>query len=147
MLPMGDVIKYLQQAALCNAHINNLLEDAQRLRELMRQITATLKQDVVSRSSNQDKIAEAVAKLVDLESEINAAVDSYIDKRNEIASTIAKITVPKQVAVLNKLYLEEKTWPKIAEEMHMSERNAQYIHGRALQSVRRVLTQQNEKFS
>lgn len=144
---MDDATKYLQQAALCNAHINNLLEDAQRLRELMRQITATLKPDVVSRSSNQDKIAEAVAKLVDLESEINAAVDSYIDKRNEIASTIAKITVPKQVAVLHKLYLEEKTWPKIAEEMHMSERNAQYIHGRALQSVRRVLTQQNEKFS
>ena len=139
VLQMIDAQKYLQQAELCNAHINNLLEDVQRLKELTRQITATLKPDVVAHSGNQDKMAEAVAKIVDLENEISAAIDEYIDKRNEIVSTIEKINVPNQVSVLHKLYLEYKTWPEIAEEMHMTERNAQYIHGRALQSVRRIL--------
>ncbi len=139
MIQMIDAQAYLRQAELCNAHINNLLEDVQRLKELTRQITATLKPDVVSHSGNQDKMGNMVAKIVDLENEINAAVDEYIDKRREIIATIDKINVPNQVSVLHKLYLEEKTWPEIAEEMHMTERNAQYIHGRALQSVRRIL--------
>lgn len=138
-LQMADAQKYLQQAELLDTHINNLLEDVQRLKELTSKITATLKPDVVSHSGNQDKIAECVAKIVDLETEINSAVDAYIDKRREIGSTIEKINVPNQASVLHKLYLEYKTWPEIAEEMHMTERNAQYIHGRALLSVRRIL--------
>ena len=145
MIQVIDARTYLQQAELCNAHINNLLEDVQRLKEMTRQITATLKPDVVSHSGNQDKMAEAVAKIVDLENEINAAIDEYIDKRREIVSTIDKINVPYQVSVLHKLYLEYKTWPEIAEEMNMTERNAQYIHGRALQSVRRLLMQENDR--
>ena len=138
---MIDAQAYLRQAELCNAHINNMLEEVQRLKELTRQITATLKPDVVAHSGNQDKLGEAVAKIVDLEIQINAAIDEYIDKRREIAATIEKINVPNQVSVLRKLYLQQKTWPEIAEEMHMTERNAQYIHGRALQSVRRLLLQ------
>lgn len=136
---MLDAVAYLRQVELCDTHINNLLEEVQRLKDLIRKITATLKSDVVAHSSNQDKIGEAVAKLVDLEKEIAAAADAYIDKRNEVVSTIQKVNVPNQVAVLHKLYLEQKTWPEIAEEMHMTERNAQYIHGRALQSIRKIL--------
>lgn len=139
VIQMIDAQTYLRQAAICNAKVNSLLEEVQRLKELTRQITATLKPDVVSHSGNQDKLGNMIAKIVDLENEINAAVDEYVDKRREIITTIEKINVPDQVSVLYKLYLEEKTWPKIAEEMHMTERNAQYIHGRALQSVRRVL--------
>ena len=139
VIPVIDAVAYLRQVELCDAHIKNLLEEVHRLKDLIRHITATLKPDVVSHSGNQDKMAEAVAKIVDLEYEINAAVDDYIDKRNEIVSIIKEINVPDQVSVLHKLYIEQKTWLEIATEMHMTERNAQYIHGRALQSVRRLL--------
>lgn len=136
---MNDARSYLMQVELYDTHINNKLEELQRLKELTRHITSTLKQDVVSHSGNQDKLAEAVAKIVDLECEITTAVDAYIDKKREVSATIEKIAVPEQVSVLHKLYFEYKTWMEIAAEMHMTERNAQYIHGRALQSVSRLL--------
>lgn len=136
---MNDVYAYLRQVELCNAHINNLLADLQRLKELTLQITTTLKQDVVSHSGNQDKLAEAVAKIIDLESEISDSVDVYIDKQREVSATIEKINKADQIAVLHKLYFEQKTWTEIAAEMHMTERNAQYVHGRALQSIAEIL--------
>lgn len=136
---MVDAKAYLVQVELYDRHINNKLEELVRLKELTRQITSTLKQDVVATSGRQDKLGEAIAKIVDLENEINEAVDAYIDKRREVISVIEKIIDPDQVTVLHKLYCEYKTWPQIAKEMHMTERNAQYIHGRALQSVRQVL--------
>lgn len=145
MILMIDAQSYLMQVELCNTHINNLLDELQRLKALTLRITTALKQDVVSHSGNQDKMAEAVAKIVDLESEINDSVDAYIDKRREVSNTIAKINKADQICVLHKLYFENKSWVEIAAEMHMSERNAQYIHGRALQSVRRILREEAEK--
>ena len=136
---MIDAKSYLMQVELYDTHINNKLEDLQRLKELTRQITSTLKQDVVSHSGNQDKMAEAVAKIVDLENELTVAVDAYIDKKREVGKVLDRIDDADQVSVLHKLYFEYKSWLQIAAEMHMTERNAQYIHGRALQSVRLLL--------
>jgi DNA-directed RNA polymerase specialized sigma subunit len=136
---MIDAKAYLVQVELYDRHINNKLEELVRLKELTRQITSTLKQDVVATSGRQDKLGEAIAKIIDLETEINDAVDAYIDKRREVISVIEKISDPDQVAVLYKRYCGYKGWTDIAKELHMSERNVQYIHGRALQSVRLLL--------
>ena len=136
---MTDAKAYLTQVELYDTHINNKLEELQRLKEFTRQITSTLKKDVVSTSGKQDKLGDAIAKIVDLENEINEAIDAYIDKRREVVSLIEKLNEPDQVLVLHKKYCEYKSWSQIARETHMTERNAQYIHGRALQSVRLLL--------
>lgn len=141
-MQMIDAKEYLQQVELLDARINNKLQELTRLKELTRQITATLKEDVVARSGNQDKLGETIAKIVDLENEINEAVDVYVDKRREIGALIDTIDAADQVTVLHKLYFEFKSWPDIAKEMYMSERNAQYIHGRALVSVRKLLKEE-----
>lgn len=136
---MTDAKAYLMQVELYDTHINNKLEELQRLREFTRQITATWKKDVVATSGKQDKLGEAIAKIIDLETEINDAIDAYIDRRREVVSLIEKLNEPDQVTVLHKRYCGYKSWTDIAKEMHMSERNVQYIHGRALQSVRLLL--------
>jgi DNA-directed RNA polymerase specialized sigma24 family protein len=136
---MTDAKAYLTQVELYDTHINNKLEELQRLKEFTRQITSTLKKDVVATSGKQDKLGDAIAKIVDLETEINEAIDAYIDKRRDVDRLINRLTEPDQVAVLHKRYFEYKTWPQIAKEMHMAERTVQYTHGRALQSVRLLL--------
>ena len=136
---MTDAKTYLMQVELYDTHINNKLEELARLKELLRHITSSIKDVPVSGGGNQDKLGSAIAKIVDLENEINEAVDVYIDKRREISRVVEQLADADQVSVLHKLYFEFKTWPEIAREMHMSERNAQYIHGRALQEVRKVL--------
>lgn len=136
---MIDAKAYLVQVELYDRHINNKLEELVRLKELTRQITSTLKQDVVATSGGKDKLGEAIAKIIDLETEINDAVDAYIDKRRDVDRLLNRLRDPDQVTVLHKRYFEFKPWPQIAKEMHMAERTVQYTHGRALQSVRLLL--------
>ena len=67
---MIDSKKYLQQIQLYDSHITTKLEELQHLKGMVLRITPTLKDDVVSGGGTQDKLAEAVAKIVDLEAEL-----------------------------------------------------------------------------
>jgi DNA-directed RNA polymerase specialized sigma subunit len=88
---------------------------------------------------NQDKLGNIVAKIVDLENEINEAVDAYIDEQREISRMLEKLEDADQVAVLHKRYFEYMPWEQIACDMHMTYRNVCYIHGRALQEMERLV--------
>lgn len=127
---------FLQQVQLCDAHINNKLEELAHLKDLAVRITATLKQDVVSCSGNHDKIGDAVAKIVDLENEINQAIDEFVDKKKEVSAVVEQITNPDLLTVLYKRYFfPYESFEQIACEMGYTYRNVCYLHGKALQAV------------
>ena len=130
---------FLEQVKLCDTHINNKLAELSSLKDMVTHITASLGGEVVSGGSNQDKLGDAIAKIIDLENEINNAVDAYIDKKKQVGAVLDKLTDPDQIKVLHKRYFEDKTWEEIACEMHMTYRNVCYIHGRALQAVSEIL--------
>jgi len=135
--------KYLEQIRNCDIHINNMLEELQRLRDFQKKITSTLRMDAVSGGSgDKDKIGSVVAKIVDLDREINMSIDDYVNMKREIRLTIEKVSDPDQLEVLYKRYFLYKSFETIADEMHMTYRNACYIHGRALQSVEAILKHQ-----
>ena len=136
---MMDAKTYLRQVQLLDTHINNKLEEKQRLRDLTLRITTSLKADMVSSSGNHDKIGDAVAKIVDLEAEIDQAIDAFVDKKREIRSLIDRITDADQLNVLYKRYIFFENLEQIAFEMGYSYRNICYIHGRALQAVTELL--------
>lgn len=131
--------EYLEQVKLFDAHINNKLDELERLKGLVMKVTSTWKGDVVSGSGNQDKLGDAIARIVDLQREVNQAIDDYIDKQKEIGAILDQITDPDQLRVLYKRYFDGLTWEQIACDMHMTYRNVCYIHGRALQAVGRLL--------
>ena len=136
---MTDAKSYLMQVELYDTHINNKLEELARLKELTRHITSSIKDVPVSGGGNQDKLGSAIAKIVDLENEINEAVDAYIDKRREVGKVLERLGDADQIGVLHKRYFEYKTWEQIACEMFMSYRGVCYIHGRALQAMDQVM--------
>lgn len=131
--------EYLEQVKLFDVRINNYLEELERLKSLVTKVTSTWKGDVVSGGGNQDKLGDAIARIVDLQHEVNQAIDDYVDKRNEIGAILDKIADPDQLRVLYKRYFDGLTWEQIACDMHMTYRNVCYIHGRALQSVGKLL--------
>lgn len=139
VMTMTDAKAYLSQVKLYDTHINNKLEELTRLKELLRHITSSIKDVPVSGGGNQDKMGSAVAKIVDLENEINDAVDAYIDKQREIGRVLERLGDADQVAVLHKRYFEDMPWEQIALEMHMTYRNVCYIHGRALLEMEKVM--------
>ena len=131
--------EYLQQAKLLDAHIDSMLEQVAHLKALALKITTTLKQDAGFGGGNQDKIGDAIAKIIDLENEINASVDDYVQKKRDISAVIEEVETAEEAEVLHKRYLLYEPLEQIAVEMSYGYRNVCYIHGRALQAVAAIL--------
>lgn len=135
----NEAQEYLLQVQKLDSSIDSRLEQVAHLKAMTTKITTTLKQDVVSGSGNQDKIGDAIAKIIDLENEINMDIDAYVDKKREICRVIESVKDPDQMVVLQKRYLLYEPWEQIALEMHCTYRNVCYIHGRALQTVAELM--------
>lgn len=136
---MCDAKAYLRKIELADVHINNKLNDLHKLRSMVTKITSTISEVAVTGSGGQDKLGDAVAKIVDLQEEINRKIDSYVDLKREVSAVLEQIQDPDQVKVLHKRYFEYKPWEMIACEMNYSYRNVCYIHGKALQAVEALL--------
>lgn len=136
---MCDAKAYLRRIELLDAHINNKLNDLATLRTMVTKITATITPVAVSGSGNQDKLGDAVAKIIDLQNEINQKIDMFVDSKREVSAVLEKLQEPEHVKVLHKRYVEYKPWEQIACEMCCTYRNVCYIHGKALQEVEALL--------
>lgn len=141
---MTDAKRYLQQIRLYDSHINTKIEERDRLKAMATKITPTLKQDVVSGGSSQDKLSDAVAKIVDLEAEINKEIDRYVDAIRNTSAMIDTLSDPDQLQVLHKRYVQFKTWEQIACDMNMTYRNVCYIHGKALLALNEIMKEGNK---
>ncbi len=136
---MEDAKTFLQKIRLYDIHIQNKTDDFLFLRELTTKITPLYKTEPVSGGGNSDKIGDAVSKMIALEAEIAATIESYIERKKEVGRILEKISNPDQATVLYKRYFLYKSWEEISREMCMSYRNVCYIHGRALQAVNEIL--------
>ena len=136
---MNEVKAYLRRVEWYDAVINSKLEEVQALKDMTTKITSTLGGEIVSGTRGQDKLGNAVAKIIDLEAEIDQAIDDYIDLKKSVCSLIERVTDTDRHKVLHKRYVEFKPWEDIAEDMNMSLRNVYLIHGRALQDFEQLM--------
>ena len=136
--------EFLLQVKLCDKHIDNQLEDLAHLKALTRKITSAWGSEPVGGTHNQDKLGDAVARILDMEKEINVAIDRFVDKKNEVRAVLEKVQNADQLDVLYKVYFQYETLEQVACEMNMSYRNACYIHGAALQTVEALLAVKGE---
>ena len=97
---------YLLQIRLLDAQIDCMLSSVQGLRDSLLRITPTLKQDVVTGSSAHDRMSATVAKIVDLENEINAKVDALVDRKAQVIRLLEKVRNPDYLKVLQMRYIE-----------------------------------------
>lgn len=132
---VNEAKEYLEQIQLCDKKINNKLEELSRLNALAYKVTSSLKQVAVFGSGTQDKVGDAVSRIVDLQREINSDIDKYCDQKAEVRALIDQVKNPDELDVLSKRYLLYESLEQIAWEMGFTYRNVCYIHGRALQTV------------
>lgn len=144
---MTDVKKYLSQIRLYDSRINARQAERDRLEAMMTKITPTLRDVPFSGNSGQDKFSDAMAKLIDLDAEINREIDSFVDARNSVVCTIDKVEDDNMHKVLSKRYIEFKTWEQIAFEIGKSYQWTWSIHGRALQAVEEILKKSEKNCS
>lgn len=138
--------QYLQRIKHCDSCINTKLEERHRLWDKMTKITPTLKQDVVSGGGSQDNMSDAMAKLIDLEAEINREINKLVDARIAVTATIDKVEDARLHTVLNMRYVQFKTFEQIAAEMNYTYRWVCIMHGRALQEVEKIMNPEKSSF-
>mgnify|MGYP001115536232 CR=1 FL=1 len=128
--------EFLNQAYRIDQRINSKLEQIISLHALATKATSTLSDMPVSKTESQSKMAEIIAKIVDLEAEINRDIEKLMEIKQNIVSTIKKVQNPELQTLLELRYLCFRTWEQVALEMDYSIQHIFRIHDKALKSVK-----------
>lgn len=130
--------QYLGQIDRYNKIISNKLSEIYQLKSLACSISVSADNEKIQTSSDKDRLGAAVAKIVDLENEINSTIDSFLEKRGKIIMQIDSMESVIYYQVLFSRYIEQETFEKIAEETEYSLRQILRIHGRALSEFEKL---------
>ncbi|MBC8586064.1 DUF1492 domain-containing protein [Youxingia wuxianensis] len=110
---------------------------------LQRVKSAELNGDVVSGTRNPDKMTDAVARIIELQEEINQSVDEYINIKKEVNAELLKLEKPNHYRVLHSRYILYKTWERIACDMNCSYQLVCKLREYALMELEKILKGSN----
>lgn len=137
--------EFLKQIERADKLISNKLYEVQRLRLLAVSTTVPTDREVVQTSGVSDKVGNIVAKIIDLESEINDLIDEYVDLQRECIGVIESLENPLQYTVLHKHYVQYKSFAEIAEEEHYSYDGIMKVKRKALEQVDAILKEKSQR--
>lgn len=86
-----------------------------------------------------DKIGEIVAKIIDLENEINCDIDKYIELKKEVIGIIDSVEDARLMNLLYERYLNFKTWDNIAAGMGITYQWVHILHKIALKNAQKLV--------
>ena len=131
--------EYLNQAYWLDRRINSKLEQLSSLRDMATKTTSIMSDDVVSRTRNVHSMQDVIAKIIDIQAEINADIDRLVDLKREIGETIRRVEDPRQRTVLEYRYLCYMRFTKIAEVLNYGESTIRVWHQKGLERLESFL--------
>lgn len=142
---MGTAKEYLCQIIRYDTQINNKLAEVGRLSDLLTRVTPVLKEDGASHGGgSQDRIAAALAKVIDLKEEINQDIDHLVDLKKAAYDLLNRVENERYVDVLHRRYFLHQSFEQIAVDLGYTYRNICYIHGKALVAFGEVLDEERK---
>lgn len=140
---MNSTIETLNRIKLDETRLFIIQKEIARLETSATSITPAYGGEVVSGSRNLDKLGDIVSEIADLRKshhELLRRRNYYLSVINRIGEVVDDAhEAARQIDVLYKRYFEYMEFKEIASEMHFGKRTIEYIHGRALQSVEKLL--------
>lgn len=127
--------EYLNQARHIDLRINSKLETIERLHAIATKATSTLTDMPAPASRDVRKREKVIAKIVDLEHEVDDDIDKLVDLKREIIQVIKNVDDEDCQVLLEKRYICLDEWQSIADAMHVDLRTVYRIHGKALTLV------------
>jgi len=126
--------EYLEQYAKLDAVIINKTIEAEQWEALATSITAQMDGERVQSSGNQQKMADAINRSVD----IKAEVEALIRKKQEITETIEQLPI-EEYKLLHKVYIQQKGMKAAQVEDNRSYSWITTVHGKALSKLQDIL--------
>jgi len=128
--------QYLRQAYRLNELINSHIREVEQLKLLSTSVPSTdfSKERVQGGKLPGDRISNIIAKIVDLEKQINDEIDRFVDLKKEIHDAVDNVKNVNEQLVLRYRYIEFLTWEQISERMNYSIMQVHRIHSNALRN-------------
>lgn len=126
--------EYLQQLQRLDTVINQKVEEVQNLRLKARSAGSFdySKERVQSSPSGDAPFVKPICRIVDLEAEIDAEINRYVDEKHRIINEIQGLKDADHINLLYKRYVEFKKFEVIAVEMNFTYQYVLNMHGYAL---------------
>lgn len=134
--------EYLQQLRKMDLMIINKKTQILFLWDMARSITSTLKEVNVQGSGSADPMADTVAKIVDLQTEIKSDIDSYVEAKLEAIRLINMVDNDEYISILFRRYINYDSWRMIASDMHYTRQSVIKKHDLAIDAFQKVLDDQ-----
>ena len=132
--------EYLQQLQRLDTVINQKIKEVQALRVQARS-TGGLdysKERVQSSPSGDAPFVKPICRIIDLEAEINAEIDRFVDEKHKIINQIQGLKNSDYIRLLFKRYVEFKSLERICVEMNFSYDYIKHLHGYALKDFEEI---------
>lgn len=125
-----DKKRWLARYQEINKDIDQLLLEQSQLKDLVTRVTPNL--SGMPRGGGGDSRQAAIAKIVDLERQIDQKIDALADLRQGIARVVEAMPNGNYRRLLNLRYIAGKRWEEIALIMGYDYSWVIKMHGRAL---------------
>lgn len=127
--------QYLNRVRRIDEDIAELLDTKTKAREALERMTQNYSGDGAQSTKDPHKFD----RLVVLDSLIDELIDQQIAIKAETLSTIAKLKDNRMRIMLEKYYINMKSWHQVAREMHYSDSHMRKMHGYALLAVDKLI--------
>lgn len=136
--------EYLDQLSKLDKMIENKLAELDQWKAMATCTTQQLTADRVQTSGNPQKMADAVCKIIEIEGELDACINSLVNTRREVISTIERLNT-SEYDLLHKVYVQGNTLDDYASANGKSYGWAKNKHSRALKKVQRILNERERQ--
>lgn len=128
--------EYLQQLKKLDIMINQKISEKNELQRKAQSVRAVdySKERVQTSHSDEASFAKQTDRIVDLEAEINAEIDAFIDQKHTVIGQIQQLNDVRHVDLLFKRYAQFKNFDCIAVEMNFTYQYIIELHRSALQN-------------
>lgn len=142
---MSRAQEYLEQIGIYDVMIDEMVAEMDLLKAKAYKITSTMQDVPTFGGGTSDKVGDGATNLVALAEELNEATDRFVDLKREAASMLRQIRKAKYYKLLSMKYFRYKEWSDIASALNCNVRNAQKMHGRALQAFDKLLKEKEAR--
>lgn len=126
--------QYLSQLRMLDTKINQMQEELYMLRCAAERTTPA--QDAFpGGGGGSDRVGNILARMSDLDAEINREIDRLADLRREITARINALDDAQEAELLRLHYLELESWKRMSAQMHIGLSQLHRIHRRALKHL------------
>lgn len=129
--------EYLGQAYRIDQRINSKIDQISSLHALATKATTTISDMPGSATRNVHRMEDIIVKIIEMEEDINAEIDTLVDLKAEIMDVIKSVDNLEYQTILELRYLCFKPWEQIALDLSYSINNVFKMHKKSIEELER----------